>query len=368
MGRLRLFLLGASLLSAGLLHAPPETGGWRQAEPGYRFRFPSDHASHPEYKIEWWYYTGNVAAANGRRFGYQLTFFRMGLDYEPVNPSRWAVRDLFMAHMAVSDIAGGRFHFAELLNRAGPGWAGAETSAYRVWNQGWEARLDSGGSHVLRASEGGIGLDLVLEPGGAPVPQGEAGYSRKGVEAGNASEYYSLTRMPTRGLLRVDGAEFEVSGASWMDHEFGTSFLEPAQVGWDWFSLQLDDGRDLMLFQLRRSDGARDPHSSGTLVEGPRIVAPLAAPDFELVPDRKWKSSASGAEYPLEWSVRVPKRQLDLRVRAAIDDQELRTPQSTGVSYYEGAVVVTDATGRPCGRGYLEMTGYAGAPISERFR
>ncbi len=359
-------LIGAALAWAGLLFAF-DAGTWRQAEPGYPWEFPRDHRSHPEYRIEWWYYTGNLSAEHGRRFGYQLTFFRVGADYKPANPSRWAVRDLFMAHLAVSDIDGGRFRFAELLNRGGPGWAGADPDAYRVWNEGWEARLDPDGDHRLRASGGGIGVDLALGSGSPPVLHGARGYSRKGAAPGNASEYYSLTRMPTRGQLTVDGKQFAVRGASWMDHEFGTSFLESGQTGWDWFSLQLEDGRDLMLFQLRRADGSRDPHSGGTLVDASGAAWPLGAADFELVAGRAWKSTGSGGAYPVEWLVRIPGKNLRLEVRAALDDQELRTAGSTGVAYYEGAVTAAGAAGVR-GRGYLEMTGYAGAPISGSFR
>ena len=225
--------------------------GWRQAAPGRAFVFPADHASHPDYKVEWWYYTGNVVDADGRRYGYQLTFFRIGVDPKPENPSRWAVRDLFMTHLAVTDVDGRVFRFAERVNRAGVGWAGAATDVYRVWNEDWEGRLDpSTGRHVLRAAEGGLGVELELEPGKAPVRHGRDGYSQKGTDAGNASHYYSLTRMPTRGTLTIDGRTVAVEGLSWMDHEFGTSFLESGQRGWDWFSIQFDDGTELMIFQL----------------------------------------------------------------------------------------------------------------------
>jgi predicted secreted hydrolase len=338
---------------------------WRQALPGYELKFARDHASHPEYRIEWWYYTGNLAAGDGRRFGYQLTFFRIGVDPRPANPSRWAVRDLFIAHLAVTELDAQRFRFAERINRAGVGWAGAATEAYRVWNEDWEARLDREGRHRLRAAEGGIGLELALEPGKPPVAHGERGLSQKGAQAGNASHYYSLTRMPTRGALLLDGARVEVTGLSWMDHEFGTSFLEKEQQGWDWFSLQLDDGTDLMLFQLRRADGSRDEHSSGTLVEASGAVAPVSRSDFRLEPGASWRSPASGASYPIAWRIAIPKEELALTVRAATPNQELRTDQSTGVTYWEGAVEVTGTrAGRAVrGRGYLEMTGYAGGAM-----
>ena len=345
-------------------------GVWRQALPGYKFQFPRDHASHPEFKIEWWYYTGNLADGEGHRFGYQLTFFRIGVDPRPSNPSRWALRDLFMAHFAMTDISGKRYRFAERINRAGVGWAGALTDQYRVWNQDWEACLDASGEHLLRAAETEMSLELRLNSEKLPVIHGENGISQKGQQTGNASHYYSLTRMPTRGTLMVAGQCFKVEGLSWMDHEFGTSFLEPEQVGWDWFSLQLEDGTDLMIFQLRHANGSRDPHSSGTLIDSSGKRSFMGYETFVLDSGGKWRSTASGASYPIEWGVKIPGRNLDLAIRTAVADQELRTSQSTGVNYWEGAIeAVGTRNGQPVrGRGYLEMTGYGGEPISSRFR
>ena len=343
--------------------------GWRQAGSGHVWRFPRDHGSHPEYRIEWWYYTGNLASGRGRRFGYQVTFFRVGVDPAPANPSRWAVRDLYMAHLAVTDLATGRHLFAERLDRGGLGWAGAREGTLDVWNGGWRASLD-GDRHRLEVVDRGFGVELDLEPGRGPTLHGENGLSRKGPSAGNASQYYSMTRMPTAGRVRLDDEWVAVTGASWMDHEFGTTFLEPGQVGWDWFSLQLDDGADLMVFQLRRADGRPDVHSAGTWVEGGGAVTALQGGDVGLVPGRRWTSPASGAAYPVEWRVELPGRQVSLAVTAALDAQELDTAASTGVTYWEGAVTVTGRVGgrQVRGRGYLEMTGYSGRPMSEVFR
>ena len=342
--------------------------GWRQAGLGHAWRFPRDHGSHPEYRIEWWYYTGNLAGG-GRRFGYQVTFFRVGVDPAPENPSRWAVRDLYMAHLAVTDLGAGRHLVAERLDRGGLGWAGAREGTLDVWNGDWRASLD-GDRHRLELVDRSFGVELDLEPGKPPTLHGENGLSRKGPSAGNASQYYSMTRMPTTGRVRLDGEWIDVTGASWMDHEFGTTFLEPGQVGWDWFSLQLDDGADLMVFQLRRADGRPDDHSAGTWVEGDGISAPLDAGDVRLVPGRRWTSPASGAAYPVEWRVELPGRRVSLDVTAALDAQELDTAASTGVTYWEGAVTVTGRVGgrQVRGRGYLEMTGYSGRPMSEVFR
>jgi predicted secreted hydrolase len=348
---------------------PPDPR-WMHADPEYRLDLPRDHASHPEHKIEWWYYTGNVSTAEGRRFGYQLTFFRVGVDPAPVNPSRWAIRDLHMAHLAVADIDGERYRFADRLNRAGVGGAGASTASYDVWNEDWRATLDASGRHLLRATDAGLGLDLVLEPGKPWVAHGRQGYSQKGSQPRNASHYYSLTRMSTRGRLAIGGDTFQVEGASWMDHEFGSSVLEPDHVGWDWFSIQLEDGTDLMVFQLRQRDGSPASASSGTLVLADGGTVALAASAFTLTPGDSWRSPASGAIYPIAWRVTVPERELVLDVRAALPDQELRTERSTGVTYWEGSIDVRgQQRGRPIrGRGYLEMTGYTGAPMSDILR
>ncbi len=351
-------LIKALIVTAavGLAAAAP----WREAARGYEFAFPQDHASHPDYKIEWWYYTGNVTAADGRRFGYQVTFFRVGIDHAPTNPSRWSVRDLYMTHLAVSDVTGQRYRYAERLSRSGPGLAGASTDRYRVWNEDWTASLDERGRHALRALDEKAGVDLVLEPGKPPVVNGLDGISQKGERAGNASHYYSLTRMPTTGAITIDGQRVEVSGESWMDHEFGTTFLEPEQRGWDWLSIQLADGRELMLYQLRRTDGSRDPRSSGTLIERDGRATHLNLPDFTLTAGTRTFRAPNGAIYPLAWTVRIPSKQLELQVTTPLANQELALERSSGVAYWEGLIDVagTEAGRTLSGRGYLEMTGY----------
>jgi len=357
----------------GLLLIPSasaQSDGWRKAVAGYQFQFPRDHANHPDYKLEWWYYTGNVSASDGRAFGYQLTFFRVGVQQAPINPSRWAVRDLFLTHFAVTDIAGGRFHFAELLNRAGIGWAGAEIDRYRVWNESWEASLDADGRHRLQASAPGMAVTLRLDPGKAPIDEGINGLSEKGHTEGNASHYYSLTRMPTVGTLTLNGNVIQVRGLSWMDHEFGTSFLEERQQGWNWLALQLDDETEVMLYEFRRSDGTRDSHSSGSVIDRTGRRIPLRMADFSMEAGQGWTSARSGATYPIDWRLRVPDQRLDLRVRAAIPQQEFVTARSAGLTYWEGAVLVEGSrNGRPvAGRGYLEMTGYAGTGMSTVLR
>jgi predicted secreted hydrolase len=230
--------------------------------------------------------------------------------------------------------------------------------------------LDEQGRHHLQVNADEFALDLRLEEGKRAALQGDAGYSRKGSDPGNASHYYSLTRMPTTGTLRVGGPDVSVRGSSWMDHEFGTSALEAHTQGWDWFALQLDDGRDLMLYRFRRTDGQPDPYSSGTWVATDGETSSLGASAFTITPRRTWTSPASGATYPVEWDVVIPGAATTLRVRAAVDAQELVTRRSTNVTYWEGMVTVEGQSGgRPVtGRGYVELTGYAGRAISEVMR
>ncbi|MEY4096304.1 MAG: hypothetical protein RLZZ53_3503 [Acidobacteriota bacterium] len=356
-----------SKLALLLVLAAQVVSPWKQATAGYTYAFPRDHASHPDYKIEWWYYTGNLRAADGRRFGYQVTFFRVGVDHTPANPSRWAVRDLFMTHLAVSDAKGQRYRYAEKLSRGGPGLAGAATDTFKVWNDDWSAALD-GTTHRLRAIGPEAGIEFTLGEGKAPAINGINGISQKGSQPGNASHYYSLTRMPTSGTLTIDGERFTVTGESWMDHEFGTSFLEPEQRGWDWLSIQLSDNRELMLYQLRRADGSRDPRSSGTLVEANGKTIHLGNNDFTLTPGRRSFTSKNGAVYPTEWTIAVASQQLELQVTTPLQDQELSLVGSTGVAYWEGMVDITGRQlNRPAGQqdirgvGYLEMTGYHGS-------
>jgi predicted secreted hydrolase len=368
----------AALLLGGAQASPTSQGSsskapspWKEAKAGYVFSFPRDHASHPDFKIEWWYYTGNVKAADGRRFGYQVTFFRVGIDHTPSNPSKWAVRDLYMTHLAVSDAKGQRYRYAEKLSRGGPGLAGAKTDTYYTWNDDWSASLaasrepgaESRPQHVLHAMSAQAGIDLVLDEGKPPAINGINGINQKGARDGNASHYYSLTRMPTRGTISVDGERFEVSGETWMDHEFSTSFLEPEQRGWNWFSLQLSDNRELMLYQMRRADGTRDPRSSGTLIDANGKTTHLADTDFTLTPGRSTFTSPNGAVYPTEWTVSIPAHKLALTVTTPLQDQELSLVESTGIAYWEGMIDVAGNSGSQTvtGSGYLEMTGYHGS-------
>ena len=267
-----------------------------------------------------------------------------------------------MAHLAVSDPDGKRYRFDERLSRSGPGLSGASADTYQVWNEDWKAGLDPQGHHVIAASSTKAAVQLTLDEGKPPAVNGVNGISQKGARQGNASHYYSVTRMPTRGTIMVDGERFDVTGESWMDHEFGTSFLEPEQQGWDWLSLQLDDNRELMLYQLRRADGSRDPRSSGTLVDARGGTTHLTAADFTLAPAGATFNAPSGAIYPVSWTIGLLREQLSLTVTTPLASQELATA-GAGIAYWEGMVQVAGTgRGRPVsGRGYLEMTGYKGS-------
>ena len=332
---------------------------FRLALPGYLYEFPRDHGSHPDYKIEWWYYTGHLDAEDGRRFGYELTFFRIGMDRRTANPSAWRVDDIHVAHFAVSRISEGEFHYWERTNRAGPGIAHARVGTLDVVNESWMARLE-GNVMQLRAYADGILLELELTSDKPPVIHGEEGISQKADALGQASHYYSMTRMRSVGLLSINGEAVRVSGESWMDHEFGTNQLAANQIGWDWFSLQLDTGEELMLYRMRLTDGTIDSNSSGTIVSPDGGSEHLRADTFRIRSLREWTSPASEAVYPLEWEVELPEIDSALRIIPLMDDQELFTFRSTGIAYWEGAVRIEGVwRGQTVtGRGYVELTGY----------
>ena len=338
-----------------------DPGGFARATAPREFRFPADHGPHPEFRHEWWYFTGNLRAPGGRRFGYQLTFFRFALSPRPpARRSQWATTQAYMAHFAVTDAQGIRFHHFERTGRGALGLAGATAHPFRVWLDDWSAEGSESSTLPvrLRAAEGSAAVDLVLDTGRAIVPQGDRGLSRKGAAPGNASHYYSMTRLSTRGTVRVDGVSFPVEGNSWLDREWGTSSLEKGQVGWDWFALQLSDGRDLMFYRLRRDDGGTDPFSAGTLVLPDGSYRPLSPDDVRIEDLESWRSPESDVRYPSRWRLRLPREALELEVFPRLADQELRT----AVRYWEGAVGVRGTSrGEPVeGEGYVELTGYGG--------
>ncbi|MCP3099819.1 carotenoid 1,2-hydratase [Myxococcus sp. K15C18031901] len=339
------------------------TEGFARAFTPRDFVFPEDHGPHPAFRTEWWYWTGNLETADGRAFGYQFTLFRNALAPEAApRESAWGTRDVYLGHFTVTDVSAGRFHVAERFSRASLGLAGANTRPFRVWLEGWGAQSTGEAMWPVRlhAETDEASLELTLEPGKPPVLEGDRGLSQKSAEPGNASYYYSMTRMPSRGTVQVEGKRYAVTGESWMDREWSTSALGPNQVGWDWFSLQLSDGSELMFYQLRDRNGASDPFSSGTWV--PPASAADSAPvhlsrdDVALAVSKTWKSPRGG-EYPARWNLRVAKLGLELTVTPKVADQEL----PVSVRYWEGSVDLEGSReGRPvAGRGYVELTGYA---------
>jgi len=349
------------LVLAGLLSA---VAPYRLALPGYHYEFPKDHFNHPDFQTEWWYYTGNLRAAGGHRFGFELTFFRRAVARNPGDESPWKLEDVYLAHLALSDITAQRYYHTSRLNRSGPGFAGADIGDARVWNGNWEtlwklpAPPGLATSQSLRAFHDTFTLDLQLESRKPPVIHGKDGVSQKGPGEGHASHYVSFTRLETTGVIQVGGQRYEVTGTSWMDHEFFTHQLEDAQAGWDWFSLQFDDNSELMLFRLRRKDGTVDPYSAGTFIDTRGVSRHLAQKDFSLVPGRTWTSPITKGVYPIGWKIAVPPLSLQLEVATPLDRQELTSEGRNTPTYWEGAI---DVTGTKRGSGYLEMTGYAGA-------
>jgi predicted secreted hydrolase len=342
--------------------APIDTAGFARATGPHTLSFPADFGPHNAYQTEWWYYTGNLNASTGEHFGYQLTFFRRALlppGQVVTRTSDWATDQVYMAHLALTDVAGGQHYNFERLGRGAAGLAGAVAQPYRVWLNDWSVADAADGLIKLQAADGSVALQLDMRDLKGPVLQGDAGYSRKGPELGNASFYYSQPRLATSGQITVSGRTYPVQGLSWMDHEYSTSALSQGQVGWDWFSVQLDNGREVMLFQIRRADGSRDPFSGGTLIEKDGSTHPIGQHQFTLQPTGRWLSPHSGATYPSGWNLSIPVADLELSLTPYVADQEM----NVSYHYWEGAVRAQgQANGRPVtGSGYAELTGYAGS-------
>lgn len=325
--------------------------------------FPRDHGAHPDYRTEWWYYTGNLADADGNRYGYQLTIFRQSMRKAasiPENP--WSARDLYLGHLAVTDAAKRTFRHDERLSRSGPGLAGASTEGMKVWVLGWSATMENE-NISLKAQTVEMELDLTLRPRKPIVLQGANGLSKKGPTEGQASFYASFTDLATTGTIRTgsDQKPLAVEGTSWFDQEFGSNQLAEDQAGWDWVSMHISDGRDIMLYLLRKKDGAIEPASSGTLIESDGKSRHLELNDFSLETLDRWKSPKSGATYPSRWRLLIPSVKVSIEFTPILADQELTTKEPVGVAYWEGAVEGSGSSADKtveC-KGYVEMTGYA---------
>src|SRR5216683_3010014 len=346
--------------AATLLILSPLAAQYRTALPGYRYEFPRDHFNHPDYQTEWWYYTGNLKSADGHRYGFELTFFRQAVRRDAAMATVWDLRDLYLAHLALSDLDGGKFYHTERVNRSGPGIAAVSESLGRVWNGNWRIQWE-GSNQRLVAIDARFQLNLTLRSEKAPVIHGENGVSQKADGPGRASHYISLTLVATSGVIDLGTQKIEVSGTSWMDHEFFTQQLEPEQIGWDWLSLQLDDHTEVMLFHIRRKDGSLDPHSAGTYVDAQGETTHLRSSDFKLESvGEKWTSPNTDAVYPIHWSIAIPKLGIALEAKTPLASQEQAGKTKLAPNYWEGAVVLAGTRNARAlgGAGYLEMTGY----------
>lgn len=368
---LSIVIFGISLIDASgsdqvsastILAGRPDISGFSQATAPRAWEFPRDFGPNPEYQTEWWYYTGNLSTADGRRFGFQFTVFRRGIrPGNAINTSEWRTNQLYMAHFAVTDVEGQRFFHEERFSRGSAALAGATSEpTYRVWIEGWEARALNQDATLteISAATDTFGLRLQMEQIKPPALQGDNGLSQKSEEIGNSSHYYSLTRLVTSGTITVDGATFEVTGYTWKDHEFGTSALGANAVGWDWFGLQLDDQRELMVGQIRLRDGGRDPYFGGLLVNPDGSTEYLPAEAFEIEAAGSWTSPHTGAIYPSGWTIQIRpsgSREFSLTLIPQVLDQELA---GGDIAYWEGAVRID---GDVTGYGYAELTGYVDA-------
>jgi len=363
------------------------TGNFTRAYREYKFNFPRDHAAHPDYRQEWWYFTGNVNSTEGHRYGYELTIFRFALKppkqeivtstytisngaAAPEHASSWRTNHIYMAHLAVTDIDNNKFYYAEQFSRDAMGLAGAgiyykdrlegDSTQLKIWLNNWT--IESVGDKVfplhLSAEGDGFSIALILSQSKPVVLQGDNGLSVKGEKAGNASYYYSVSRMETVGSVVVGTDKASVSGLSWFDREWSTSQLDPGQEGWDWFALQLDDDRDIMFFSMRRKDGSLDLKSAGTIIEKDGKSRSLAANEFYIEVLRQWKSPHSNISYPSGWKITIPSESLELQITPAVEDQELNAT----IRYWEGAVKVSgkykDNNVIVAGKGYVELAGY----------
>lgn len=336
-----------------MLAEDSSAAGFARAVHPREFEFPGDLGPHQRYQTEWWYFTGNLSALNGRSFGYQLTFFRRAIQPRPAKgASQWRTNQLYMAHFAVSDVSEKAFLSFERFSRGSPGLAGAEASPFRVWLENWQVSEIETGKWLLSAEAADCELQLELRPLKPMILNGNHGLSQKGPEAGNASYYFSATRIKTEGMLRMRDQKYSVNGFSWMDKEWSTSVLSRNQIGWDWFSIQLDDWREIMLFQIRESAGGVSEFSSGTFVDKDGSVSHITREQFEISVLDYWESAGTGKRYPSGWRIEIPSKDLTFTVIPLFSDQEHRH----SFAYWEGAVSVSGD--EVSGKGYAELTGY----------
>ena len=357
---------GGAVSATTKLEAPPDDiSGFARAIDPWDWQFPRDHGAHPAFQTEWWYYTGNLASDEGRRFGFQFTIFRRAISpTDTASASEFRSNDIYMAHFTISDIARETFYHDLRFSRGGAGLAGATTEpTYRVWLEDWQVKAanDEATRQRISATSGDFAIDLQLEQVKPPALQGDKGLSPKSAEIGNASYYYSLSRLVTQGIITIGADSFEVRGNTWMDHEFSTSALGDNTQGWDWFGLIFDNNTELMIGQIRQSDGSVEPAFGGLLVYPDGSARYLSANDFTITVTASWHSPHTAADYPSGWDIVIPGADgFQFTVTPLQADQELH---GSGIEYWEGAVRIS---GDVQGYGYAELTGYAGS-MQNRF-
>jgi predicted secreted hydrolase len=346
-----LFLsIGIVLLCA----LPAKAGEWRDVSPGDTVNLPAYLYFQKGYRIQWWYFTGHLYDAQGREFGYELTFFAAGVQ-EKKYKSKFGVDTIYISHFAISDIEGKKFYHFSGVDSGAYAFAGADSSRLHVWVDRDSLEGDLKRMH-LRARAKGAGLDLVLVPKKPFVLNGDNGYSRKSEESPLiASLYFSATAVATAGTVTVNNTLFSVKGKSWFDRELSSRGLSKNETGWDWFSLQLVDGHEIMLYQIRKKDGSIDRYSSGTLVDREGNVKHLAKDDYRIEVLGSYTSKKTGIRYPAKWGITIPREKLQLVVTPLLEDQEFTGGQMRGNAYWEGTCSVD---GSVQGRAYVEMTGY----------
>jgi predicted secreted hydrolase len=346
-------------LAAGVAAAQPAgTPGavYPVVAPGTEFRFPRDHGAHPDHRIEWWYFTGWLRTDEGKPLGFQITFFRSRPAIGGDNPSAFAPRQILFAHAAISDPETGKLLHDQRVARAGFGLADAATGDTKIELLDWWLARRADNSFHAATPAGKFSLDLSFRPRQPAMANGDNGYSRKGPRREQASYYYSMPHLAVAGHVVLNGRRSRISGEGWLDREWSSTLLPPEAVGWDWAGINLDDGSALMAFQVRGRSGERI-YAGGTLRKPDGRQVALGADEVSFRPRRRWRSPATGASYPVEadFVVRLPEGVRTFPLRPMFDAQELDGRGAGMPAYWEGAVTTTG------GRGYLELTGYAGA-------
>jgi predicted secreted hydrolase len=363
-----MFLAGESednsssgFISVSSVMSGDDTAGYERAFKPIKFQFPRDYFIHPGFRTEWWYFTGNLMDKAGRRYGFQFTIFRNSVSSREDTLSGWESGEIYMLHIGLTDVSNGIFYSFEKFSRSGGGLAGFDSVRNTIFLENNFMSIDNinptgiGDRLSIYSAIGDTALSLSFISQKAIIPQGNNGLSQKSSAPGNASYYFSLTRLSASGYIRIGGKGIKVTGTAWMDREWSTSALAPDQAGWDWFALQMDNNSELMFYLLRNKDGSFDKSSSGVIIKPDGTKIPLDNTNC-LIKVLDTYRTHSGAVYPSKWELRVPSQGIDLTITPLIPDQEHRT----SILYWEGAVSAKGfISGKPLtALGYVELTGY----------